>query len=252
MNRTEFLENLKTGEFRESVREVIYSGYFKFGMIHPVTDPYWMDCFRILKCENHEYAGRTVGEIARERSPERIVQAVYRESVEVIFDALVQDPETTWAMVVDKRESGPTLPVFLRHQCGMPSTDVIALPAKLPQDGKSFWSRVELEPISYGLYPYYIKHFVKELEVLTLEEAVKKATYVPAHDVLKLHDRGMIKEGAFADLVMFDLNIISEGNTFHEPTLPPKGIEVVFVNGTIVYCNNSHTGAMPGQVLRHN
>lgn len=87
---------------------------------------------------------------------------------------------------------------------------------------------------------------------MTLEEAIKKATYVPAQEIFKLKDRGLVEKGLYADLVVFDLARIKAINDFLEPTRPPEGIEYVLVNGTLVYENQAHTGEKPGQVLRSN
>lgn len=89
------------------------------------------------------------------------------------------------------------------------------------------------------------------MEALSLEEAIRKATSVPAQKVFGLEDRGVIAEGACADIVMFDLERISDVRDFFEPSSPPEGIERVLVNGTVVYEGTAHTGAKPGQVLRH-
>ena len=105
-------------------------------------------------------------------------------------------------------------------------------------------------PIAYGLYPHYIRQFVKEKGVLSLEEAIRKATSVPAQEVLGLEDRGVIREGAYADVVLFDLERIREGGDFLEPARPPEGIEHVLVNGTVIYERMAHTGERPGKVLR--
>jgi len=243
LGKEEFTEKLKAKAFRDKVKGVIYSGKFKFAMIHPLTDPYWMDGYRILRCKNKAYEGKTIGEIARKRQPDHIIQAVYEESVEVVFDILVEDPETVWALIIDKREHG-ALPVFLKHPAGMPCTDVFALPATPPQ-------MYGIPPIAYSLYPHYIRLYVKEKGVLSLEEAIKKATSVPAQEVLGLKDRGVIREGAYADIVVFDFDRIKEGDDFLEPNRPPEGIEHVLVNGTVVYEKMAHTGAQPGKVLRH-
>jgi N-acyl-D-aspartate/D-glutamate deacylase len=243
MDREEFAEKLKTRAFRDKVKEVIYSGAFKFRMIHPLTDPYWMDGYKILRCKNKAYEGKTIGQIARDRQPDHIIRAVYDESVEVVFDILVEDPGATWALLIDKREYR-SLPVFLKHPAGMPCTDVVAFPATPSQV-------YNVPPIAYGLYPHYIRTYVKEKGVLSLEEAIKKATSVPAQEVLGLEDRGVIREGAYADIVVLDFERIKEGSNFLEPSRPPHGIEHVLVNGTVVYEGMAHTGARPGKVLRH-
>ena len=79
-------------------------------MVHPVPDPYWMDCFRIMTHKNPAYVGRTIGELARERSPDNSMKAVYEESLNVMFDILIEDPDATWADILDKREMSGALP----------------------------------------------------------------------------------------------------------------------------------------------
>jgi N-acyl-D-amino-acid deacylase len=107
-----------------------------------------------------------------------------------------------------------------------------------------------ISPTAYGLYPHYIRTFVKEQGILSLEGAIQKATSLPAQEVLGLGDRGVLKEGAYADIVVFDLGAIREGEDFLEPAQPPEGIEHVLVNGTVVYEGRTHTGRRPGRVLR--
>lgn len=251
LSEEEFVEQLKNRAFRDKVKDVVYSGKFKFDMIHPLTDPYWMDCFQVLRCQNKAYIGKTIGEIARQRRPDSIIDAVYEASVEAVFDILIEDPDTTWVMIIDKREYG-ALSAFVKHDAGMPCTDVMALPATPTQDTQKYFRPGRgLPPIAYGLFPHYLRLFVKEQGVMSLEEAIKKATSVPAQQVLGLKDRGVIKEGAYADLVVFNIDTLQEGNDFLAPTRPPQGIAHVLVNGTVVYEKMAHTGARPGKVLRH-
>ena len=107
-----------------------------------------------------------------------------------------------------------------------------------------------ISPTAFGLFPHYIRLFVKEQKVLTIEEAVMKATSVPASRVLGLTDRGILKEGFFADVVVFSLDRIREGEDFLKPAKPPEGISYVIVNGSVVYEDMKHTGETPGKVLR--
>jgi N-acyl-D-amino-acid deacylase len=130
----------------------------------------------------------------------------------------------------------------------MPCTDVGALPAQ-PPPREGLYPR-GTSPTAYGLFPHYLRTFVVEDKVLTLEEAVHKATYLPAQEVLGLSDRGVIQEGAYADLVVLDLGRLQEGTDFRHPAQPPQGIDYVLVNGTVVCERGVHTGQRPGMVLR--
>ena len=248
LSKEEFALKLETRAFREGLKAFISSGKFKFRMMHPLTDPYWMDCIEILRCKRTEYVGKTIGDIARDRQPLDIIRAVYEESLGAVFDILAEDADTLCADIIDKREHG-VLSVFLAHPAGTPCTDTGVLPANpVPASGafEAFAS-----PTSYGLYPHYIRVFVKEKGALGLEEAVRKATSLPAQEVLGLTDRGKIAEGMYADVILFDLERLEEGGDYLHPARPPVGIECVLVNGTVVCEKNTHTGERPGRVLRH-
>ena len=104
-------------------------------------------------------------------------------------------------------------------------------------------------PRSYGNHVRVISKYVKERHVLTLEDAVRKMTSWPATR-MRLANRGVIKEGNWADVTIFDLASLSDNATYDEPTRSPTGIDWVLVNGVVVIDHGRHTGAKPGQVLR--
>jgi N-acyl-D-amino-acid deacylase len=91
---------------------------------------------------------------------------------------------------------------------------------------------------------------VREQHWLSLEEAIRRMTGLPASR-LKLTDRGEIKQGAFADLVLFNPDTVKDNATFAEPLKIATGIEKVFVNGQLVWSEGKTTGAKPGRVLEH-
>ena len=105
-------------------------------------------------------------------------------------------------------------------------------------------------PRSYGTFPRVIGEYVREQKVLTLEDAVRKMTSLPAQK-FRLRDRGKIAVGAFADLVIFDSLTVRDRSTFSSPTEYPVGIERVFVNGKQVIEGSTPTGMRAGRVLRH-
>lgn len=103
-------------------------------------------------------------------------------------------------------------------------------------------------PRSYGTFPRVIRRYVLDRGVLTLEDAIRKMTSWPAAR-MGLQDRGLLREGFRADVVVFDLETIDDRATYEEPTLFPTGIDWVLVNGEVVIQEGRHTGARPGQVL---
>ncbi|MCS7364361.1 MAG: D-aminoacylase [archaeon GB-1867-035] len=105
-------------------------------------------------------------------------------------------------------------------------------------------------PRSYGTYPRVLAKYVREEKVLTLEEAIRKMTSLPARKIGVL-DRGIIRPGFWADLVIFDPKEIKDKATYTNPMQYPKGIHFVIVNGEIVIEEGEHTGKLPGKIIRH-
>ena len=87
---------------------------------------------------------------------------------------------------------------------------------------------------------------MRDEKVLTLEDAVRKMTSLPAQ-TLRLKDRGLLREGYWADVVVFGPNTVSDPATYENPQQYAKGVPYVLVNGTVVIDNGNHTGARPGK-----
>jgi N-acyl-D-amino-acid deacylase len=124
----------------------------------------------------------------------------------------------------------------MRHPSTMIGSDGIALGSKP-------------HPRLYGTFPRVLGRYARDLGLLTLEEAVRRMTGMPA---VKFHlkDRGFIRAGAFADLVLFDPATVVDTATYDDPRCYPTGISHVFVNGAAVVRDGLHTGARPGRALR--
>ena len=103
-------------------------------------------------------------------------------------------------------------------------------------------------PRSFSTNPRVLGHYVREERVLTLEDAVRKMTTLPAQ-VLGLRDRGQIREGFAADIVIFNPATIRETTTFEKTKSYPDGIPYTIVNGVVVIDHGKHTGARPGRPL---
>ena len=128
---------------------------------------------------------------------------------------------------------------IMRHPYAMFDTD-----ADLVEYGFGF-----PHPRSYGTFPRVLGHYVRELKVLSLEEAIRRMTSLSA-DQIGQPERGRIGEGKFADITVFDPNTIEDLATFSEPHQYPRGIRHVLVNGVAVIRNGALTGAKPGRVLK--
>lgn len=104
-------------------------------------------------------------------------------------------------------------------------------------------------PRGTGTFPRVLGRFVRENKWLSLEEAVRKMTSLPAQR-LRLKDRGTIRKGMKADLVLFDPSAVIDRATFTEPQIISDGVIAVFVNGELVSENGKATGKLPGEILR--
>jgi N-acyl-D-amino-acid deacylase len=105
-------------------------------------------------------------------------------------------------------------------------------------------------PRGAGTFPRVLGLYVRERKWLTLEEAIRKMSAFPASR-LGLRDRGLIKPGMKADLVIFNPYKLIDQSTMIQPALEPVGVLNVFVNGVAVVSEGKATGARPGEVLRH-
>ncbi len=171
------------------------------------------------------WEGRTLGELVADRGD---------DAVDVLCDVLISED-----LRVNQVTPGPwsgSLREFVRHDVGMIGTDSTFI-ADRPS------------PRTYGSFPRVLGQFVREEALLSLEEAVRSMTSAPAAR-LGLVDRGTLRDGAIADVVVFDPDRVRATATYEEPRAFPEGIELVVVNGEVVVDHGAHTGARPGRVLR--
>lgn len=174
------------------------------------------------------WAGKTIQEIARKAGRDPV--AIIQEIVEQTHGAGKKGSESV--VVTAMREDD--LRTFMRSPLVMFCTD----------GGIHF-----THPRGAGSYPRVLGRYVREQRVLTLPEAIRKMTSLPAAR-MGFRDRGLLKPGMKADIVVFDPKRVIDTATTAKPESPPVGIPDVLVNGTPVLENNRITGAHPGQVLR--
>jgi N-acyl-D-amino-acid deacylase len=135
-----------------------------------------------------------------------------------------------------------TTEMVLKHPFVMVGSDGSSLAPYGPlSEGKP-------HPRNYGTFPRFLGYYVRERKLMTLPEATKKMTSKPAAK-LGLKDRGALKQGYFADIVIFDPETIADKATFIEPHQYPMGIDYVLVNGTTVIDHGKHTEKLPGKIL---
>jgi N-acyl-D-amino-acid deacylase len=179
------------------------------------------------------YAGKTVAEIARLRGtdPPATLMALIKEAL--AFEAAHKDNDDVES-VIGTSMSEPDLERLLAWPYSNICTD-----GEL--DGR--------HPRGFGTYPRVLGRYVRERKVVGLEEAVRKMTSLAAHNV-GLRDRGEVRPGAFADLVLFDPATVMDRATTRDPQAVSAGIQSVWVNGAVVYEAGKTTGRRPGRALR--
>jgi len=120
----------------------------------------------------------------------------------------------------------------------------------IASDGRiTAWEKGFPHPRVHGTFPRVIGHFARDQKVISISEAIRKMTSLPAYR-LGLTDRGMIKEGYKADLVLFDESTIIDKATFEKPHQYPEGIDLVMVNGKIALQEGVLIEKRSGQILR--
>ena len=105
-------------------------------------------------------------------------------------------------------------------------------------------------PRFYGSFARFLGRYVRDMQIMTLEEAVRKITHNAAN-ILGIKDRGLIMEGMCADITVFDPNIVDAVGDYAEPRRYAKGIPYVIVNGKLAVDMGKHTGVLAGRFLKH-
>lgn len=170
----------------------------------------------------NDIEGKTVAQIAREKKT---------DPFDLILNLIEQGRDGV--KIISETMNEENVATFLKLPFVMVGSD-------------SSFTAGKPHPRLYGAFPRVIRRFVRELKVLTLEEAIHKMTGLTAQR-LKLTQAGLIKTGFQADAVLFDPETITDRATYQSPEHFPSGISRVIVNGTTVINNGVHTGAKPGR-----
>jgi N-acyl-D-amino-acid deacylase len=183
------------------------------------------------KKHNQWLIGKSIGEAAATKNVDP-----YEFMCDLIIDEEFNVSHIGYGMNEETTE------MVLKHPLVMVGSDGSSLAPYGPL------SKGKPHPRNYGTFPRFLGYYVRERKIMTLPEAIKKMTSKPAAK-LGLKDRGSLKQGNFADIVVFDPNTIADKATFIEPHQYPVGIDYVLVNGTIVIDHGNHTEKLPGKVL---
>jgi N-acyl-D-amino-acid deacylase len=176
--------------------------------------------------------GKTLAEIA---------QLWHEDPIDTLFDILIKDHAFTSAAVFAMSEPDIAMAVsqpwvsFDNDSQGTSPTGLLG--------------EEHPHPRAYGTFPRILRKYVREDHLLTLEEAIRKMTALPASK-MRFADRGVLKQGLWADVVVFDPATITDKATFEEPNQLSVGMEYVLVNGVPVIAGGKQTDALPGRVLK--
>lgn len=176
--------------------------------------------------------GKTVAEIAKLWN---------KDAIDTIFDLLIQDNAYTYVAVFGMSE--PDVALALQQ----PWVSVDNDSQGTAPDG--LLGQEHPHPRAYGTFPRILRKYVREEKKLRLEDAIRKFSALPAQR-MRLSDRGVLKAGLWADLVIFDPQTITDRATFENPNQLSEGMQYVLVNGVPVIDGGKATNALPGKVLR--
>ncbi len=187
--------------------------------------------YTVLHSPGHpDWEGRTLADLASDAGV---------DPLEIIRSLILRDGgETVCAFTMSEDD----VRTIIRHPRAAICTDAAAI------DDPASASR-PIHPRAYGTYPRLLGRYVREEEILALEEAVHKCTGLPAR-WLNLPDRGVLREGAAADMVLFDKQLVGDCATLHEPTAPPDGVDWVLVNGVPAVEDGELTDKTSGVTVR--
>jgi dihydroorotase/N-acyl-D-amino-acid deacylase len=177
--------------------------------------------------------GKTIAEIAKLWN---------KDPIDTIFDILIEDGAYSYVAVFGMSE--PDVALALQQ----PWTSVDNDSQGTAPDG--LLGKEHPHPRAYGTFPRILRKYVREEKKLRLEDAIRKFSALPAQK-LRLADRGVLKQGMWADVVIFNPDTITDKATFEKPNQLSEGMQFVLVNGVPVIEDGKMTNALPGKVLKH-
>jgi N-acyl-D-amino-acid deacylase len=167
--------------------------------------------------------------------------ALNKDPMDALFDLLIEDKAFTECAVFGMSE--PDVALALQQPWVSVDNDSSGT------SPEGILGEEHPHPRAYGTFPRILRKYVREEKKLTLEEAIRKFSALPAQR-MRLTDRGVLKQGMWADVVVFDPEAVRDVATFDDPNRLSEGMEYVLINGVPVVENGKMTGALPGKVLR--
>ena len=190
------------------------------------------DKILITNCREPSHLGKPVSQIASERGS---------DGFSTCFDLLAEN--LGQVSIVFFNIGDEDLERILRHPAGMVGSDSSSSAVDGPL------AKGKPHPRSHGTFARVLGHYVREKGVITLEEAIRKMTMMPSQK-MRMFDRGLLRTGMKADVVVFDPDTVADRATYLDPFQYPFGVKAVVVNGRIAVIDGKNTGEKAGQVLR--
>jgi dihydroorotase/N-acyl-D-amino-acid deacylase len=182
--------------------------------------------------ELKKFQGRRLSEVAK---------ALNKDPMDALLDLLIEDKAFTGCAVFGMSE--PDVALALEQPWVSVDNDSSGT------SPEGILGEEHPHPRAYGTFPRILRKYVREEKKLTLEEAIRKFSALPAQR-MRLTDRGVLKQGMWADVVVFDPETVRDLATFDDPNRLSEGMEYVLINGVPVIENGKMSGALPGKVLR--
>jgi N-acyl-D-amino-acid deacylase len=223
----EFVARIKDPQIRPRIREEVAQG---LDGLSPLWNTWYVAYIQSEK--NKHLVGKNVEEIALERNI---------EPAEAVLQVMEEENGSVPTRVHNRVEED--VKYFMSHELSMIGSDGRAV------SPNGAYAKALPHPRFYGTYPRILGKYVREENVLSLETAIHKMSGFPAVR-MNMKERGIIKTGMVADIVIFDPEKVIDNATWENPHQYPDGIPHVLVNGVSVVENGIHTGATPGKVLR--
>jgi N-acyl-D-amino-acid deacylase len=194
-------------------------------------DPTKMIISSLHTAANQQFEGHTIAEVARARN---------QDPTDTIFDLLLEEGGHVGMIFFTMREDD------VRYAMRQPWVSIGSDGSAVSPNG--ILGRNKPHPRFYGTHARVLGKYVRDEHVLTLEDAVRKMTALAAEQI-GIRDRGLLREGFYADVVIFDPARIADKATFENPHQYAQGVDTVLVNGKVVIQNGAHTGARPGMAI---
>jgi N-acyl-D-amino-acid deacylase len=168
------------------------------------------------------------------------------KSVREIADELGAEPAEAFCTVLREEQGVPTVVITMMDEADVRT--ILADPLVMI-GSDAIITRGRPHPRTWGTYPRVLGHYARDVGLFSLPEAVRKMTSYPAQK-FGLFDRGLIRPGLAADLVVFDAAAVIDRATYDDPEQPPAGLPHVLVNGIFAVRDGAYTGARAGRVVR--